>query len=126
MNGNIGMQCVKEFPDYRVLLVSHVCDLDIRGTYPNVSQLLNIARETCVMEFSKMQGITEEYRREVGVNLTACSMNAVEICEKILGAPPLDTLLAEFERSIGKKPDGDGLDLVVTNSPPRAIEDIPL
>lgn len=44
-----------------------------------------------------MKGITEEHRREVGVNLTAARTNAVEICEKILGAPSLDQLLEGFK-----------------------------
>lgn len=53
------------------------------------------------MEFSKMQGITEHHRREVGVNLTGGKTNAVEICEKILGAPSLDELLAKFRSDKG-------------------------
>jgi len=92
-----GLTCIKEIPNYRTLIFAHVADLDIVSTYPNVSQLLNIARETCVMEFCIMKGITEEHRREVGVNLTAARTNAVEICEKILGAPSLDQLLEGFK-----------------------------
>ncbi|MOA62174.1 hypothetical protein D3C78_1875150 [compost metagenome] len=63
------------------------------STYPNVSQILNIARETTVMEFSAMKGIPEEHRREVGVNLTGGRVNALEICQKIMGAPKLDAML---------------------------------
>lgn len=50
-----------------------------------------------------MEGISEYHRREVGVNLTGGKTNAVEICEKILGAPALDELLAKFrsERGLG-------------------------
>jgi hypothetical protein len=61
-----------------------------------VSQLLNIARETTVMEFSAMKGISELHRREVGVNLTAGRVNALEICQKILAAPKLDDLLKAY------------------------------
>lgn len=50
-----------------------------------------------------MEGITEEARREVGVNLTGGRVNAVEICQKILGAPTLDELLGRFEQHLGKK-----------------------
>lgn len=114
MAGPEGIQCIEEFPDYGTLCFAHVADLDIVSTYPSVSQLLNIARETCVMEFSQMKGITEEHRREVGVNLTGGRVNAVEICQKILGAPSLDRLLGEFKASLGKS-DGAGLDMVVTN-----------
>lgn len=50
-----------------------------------------------------MEGINENDRREVGVNLTGGKTNAVEICEKILSAPSLDELLASFkaERGLG-------------------------
>lgn len=110
-----GLKCVKDFPDYHTLVFAHVADLDIVSTYPNVSQLLNIARETCVMEFSFMEGISQEYRREVGVNLTGGRTNAVEIGQKILGAPTLDQMLdAYLERkaALAKKPMLiDGVDL---------------
>lgn len=107
-----GLACVKQFPDYKTLIFTHVADLDIVSTYPNVSQLLNIARETCVMEFSRMEGITEEARREVGVNLTGGKTNAVEICQKILSAPTLDDMLASYkQRGEPKKLSSDGNDL---------------
>lgn len=101
-----GMACVKELVDYKTLIFTHVSDLDIVSTYPVVSQVLNIARETCLMEFSRMKGVRETERREVGVNLTAGRVNAVEICEKILKAPTLDQLLGEFKATIGKKSNG--------------------
>lgn len=96
MAGPNGIKCVKEFPDYRSLIWTHVADLDIVSTYPNVSQILNIARETVVMEFSALWGISESHRREVGVNLTGCRTNALEISQKIFKAPKLDTLLAGY------------------------------
>lgn len=96
-----GITCLKEIPDYKTLVFSHVADLDIVSTYPNVSQLLNIARETCVMEFSRMLGVSTHHRREVGVNLTGGRVNAVEICEKILKAPTLDDLLQGFQERHG-------------------------
>jgi hypothetical protein len=70
--------------------------LDVVSTYPNVSQLLNISRKTCVFEFSRMKGISEHHRREVGVNLTGGRVNAVEIGQKILGMPEMDELVSEF------------------------------
>lgn len=107
-----GLDCVKQFPGYQTLIFTQVADLDIVSTYPNVSQILNIARETCVMEFSRMSGISEQYRREVGVNLTAGRGNAVEIGQKILGAPSLDDMLAKFQAHKAKKETTGGGDLV--------------
>lgn len=97
-----GLQCIEELPEYRTQLYAHVVDLDVVSTYATVSQLLNISRETCAMEFSKMKGIPEEYRRELGVNLTAGRGNAVEIARKILRAPTLDELLEDFQATTGK------------------------
>jgi len=91
-----GIKCVKDYPDYKTMVFVHVSDLDVVSTYPNVSQLLNISRKTCVFEFSRMKGISEHHRREVGVNLTGGRVNAVEIGQKILGMPEMDELVSEF------------------------------
>jgi hypothetical protein len=120
-----GLKCVGGYPNYHTLIYTHVADLDIVSTYPNVSQLLNIARETCVMEFCRMRGISEEHRREVGVNLTGGKTNAVEICQKILGAPTLDQMLGMMEDHLAKKgpalaPPFDINDLVDMNALPKA------
>jgi DNA polymerase elongation subunit (family B) len=96
MAGPNGMACIKGFPGYGSLIWSHVADLDIVSTYPTVSQNLNIARETVVMEFGQMKGIPEVWRREVGVNLTGGRTNAVEICQKILKGPSMDQLLKNY------------------------------
>lgn len=99
MAGPNGVKCVKDFPDYRSLIWTHVADLDIVSTYPNVSQILNIARETTVMETSALQGVSDYHKRELGVNLTGCSTNVLEIGQKILRAPKLDELLAGYLKS---------------------------
>jgi hypothetical protein len=53
-----------------------------------------------------MEGISELHRREVGVNLTGGRTNAVEICQKIMAAPALDDVLANYRASKAKKPMG--------------------
>lgn len=50
-----------------------------------------------------MEGISELHRREVGVNLTGGRTNAVEICQKIMAAPALDDVLANYKASKVKK-----------------------
>lgn len=101
MAGPNGIKCVKEFPDYRSLIWCHVADLDIVSTYPTVSQILNIARETTVMEFSAIWGVSENNKRAVGVNLTGCKTNALEIAQTIYKAPKLDDLLAGYLKRRG-------------------------
>lgn len=96
MVGPNGLKCVKDYPEYFSMLFAHVADLDIVSTYPNVSQILEISRENCVMEFCGIRGVTEHVKREAGVNLTGGRTNAVEITQKIFGAPSMDVLLKEF------------------------------
>lgn len=43
-----------------------------------------------------MQGIDEDVRRELGVNLTGGRTNATEILQKVMHAPKLDELVAGF------------------------------
>lgn len=96
MTGPNGIKCVKDFPNYRSLIFAHVADLDIVSTYPNVSQILNIARETTLMETAALQGVSDSTKRELGVNLTGSRTNAIEIAQKVLKAPRLDVLLAAY------------------------------
>lgn len=111
MAGPNGLRCIKDFPDYKSLIFAHVADLDIVSTYPNVSQILNIARETTVMETAALQGVSDHTKRELGVNLTGSRTNAIEIAQKILKAPRLDTLLAAYLKSKGE---------VVETTPPKS------
>lgn len=71
-------------------------DIKIISTYPRVSQLLNISRETVVMEFSAIRGVSEHNKREIGVNLTGGRTNALEVTQKALGAATLDQMLASY------------------------------
>ena len=96
-----GISTVKDLPGYKTLHRHHEADLDIISTYPRVSQLLNIGRETTVMEFSRIKGVSEHHRREVGVNLTGGRVNALEICQKILKAPTLDQMLHKYLEAKG-------------------------
>lgn len=99
MAGPNGIKCVKDLPDYKSLIWTHVADLDIVSTYPNVSQILNIARETTVMETAAVQGVSDYHKRELGVNLTGCRTNVLEITQKVLRGPKLDELLAGYMKS---------------------------
>lgn len=79
--------------------------ISIVSTYPNVSQILNIARETTVMETAALQGVSDVRKRELGVNLTGCRTNALEIAQKVMKAPKLDKLLKAYLMSKGEKVD---------------------
>lgn len=54
-----------------------------------------------MLELSSIEGVPEEVRRRVGLNLTGGDTNAVEFCTKVYKAPTLPTLLDGFKREIG-------------------------
>lgn len=71
-----------------------------------------------------MKGVSEHHRREVGVNLTGGRVNAVEISQKILGAPSLDDLVNEFRLEHGLPTQPIDPRYVVTHEPEmKRIED---
>lgn len=76
------------------------------------------------MEFSRIKGIAEKTKRELGVNLTAGPVNAIELCEKVLGAPSLDQLVDLFEVEFGKKQYTDGLDMEMEMGMKSPVEEI--
>lgn len=55
------------------------------------------------MEFCRIQGVTEEVKREFGVNLTAGRVNAIEMTQKVMQAPSMDTLLQGYLAHKAKK-----------------------
>lgn len=97
---NNGLPLIKEAPHIRSMLRAHVSDLDIEGTYPNVEDILNISKETTLMELFEMAGVPDGVRRSIGVNLTAGAVNAIEISQRAFNLPTSNQLLASFEREI--------------------------
>lgn len=61
-----------------------------------MSQILNVGRETLVMEFSMIQNISESVRRSFGVNLICGETNAVELCQKTRKGVSLDCMLESY------------------------------
>ena len=66
--------------------------IDIEGTYPNGEDIMNISKETTYREMCMIRGLTESERREVGINLSGGTVNAIEICSKVLQLPALARL----------------------------------
>jgi hypothetical protein len=58
--------------------------------------MLNQSRETTLIELIYVDGVTEEVRRRVGVNLTAGRINAMEIATDFFLLPDKDTVLETF------------------------------
>lgn len=57
------------------------------------------------METAALQGVSDHTKRELGVNLTGSRTNAIEIAQKVLKAPRLDSLLQAYLKSKGEKVD---------------------
>lgn len=53
---------------------------------------MNISKETTYRELHLIRGLSEDDRRQVGINLSGSVSNAVEICVKVLQLPSLSQL----------------------------------
>lgn len=87
-----GIPIIKEMPLTNSMARAHCCDIDIEGTYPNGEDIMNISKETTYRELHLIRGLTENDRRQVGINLSGGVANAVEICNKVLSLPALAEL----------------------------------
>jgi len=112
-----GLQCVDEVPNYHSHIWAAVADLDISATYPSVEKLCNISKETTMAEIIAVEGLDENQRRAVGINLTGGFVNATEICVRVFKAPTFETLLADFtgevlsdEEAFAWHEDGSGIE----------------
>lgn len=94
------MKVIEEMPNEPTMIFVHVADLDVEGTYPNEQILLNISRETTMMELVDIQGVSERERRAIGVNMSGGAVNAVEICNSLYKTPALGELLVLFEEEL--------------------------
>lgn len=92
-----GLKCLKDYPDLKTYLRAFVFDLDVSSAYPNSEICFNISKETTLRELCGVQGIPEDIKRRAAMNLTMPRQNAYEICQDILGAPSLPSLLKQYE-----------------------------
>ena len=95
-----GLKVIEELPDFPTTMFAHVADLDVEGTYPNEEIILNISKETTAAELSKIQGMSTQVQRSVGINLSGGNVNAVEICMQAFNAPSFDELLEAFQKTV--------------------------
>lgn len=95
---NNGIACLKEFPHIRSMIRGHVADLDVKSSYPYTEIFLNISKATTMLELCSIDGVTEEVRRRIGLNLTGGATNAAEFCIKAYKAPTFPTLLEAYHK----------------------------
>lgn len=70
---------------------------DVAAAYPNGEDISNASAETTVAEISQIEGIDNTTLRNVGINLTGGSNNAIELCCSVMKYPTFDMLSKAFE-----------------------------
>jgi hypothetical protein len=84
---NNGIRMLKELPDVRSMVRKGVSDADITSTYPNGEIIMNLSKETTMMELGRIKGVEKDRQRLIGINLTGGPANAIEILTEVTGAP---------------------------------------
>jgi hypothetical protein len=94
-----GWACVEELPNYKTNVYAYTLDCDLTTAYPGVEDQTNMCGETTYREVLAIHGVTEQSRREQGINLAASAQNnAVEISQAWFNAPSMLDVLAAFKR----------------------------
>lgn len=104
LNIDKGRLALMDFPEMRTLIRTMVADLDLKSSYPYTEIFLNISKGTTKHEVIKIEGVTDDQRRQVGINLTGGTTNAVQYCNIIHKLPMLSELDELFEEDFGIKP----------------------
>lgn len=92
---------VKVMQDWRglnSLVYFHVSDLDITSTYPAVQVLTNASKPTTVREVVKVEGVSEENKRRMFVDMLTGVSSCVEVCNIGFGLPTLTELQSIYQR----------------------------
>lgn len=114
MNDFVGLKLFKDLPNVNSMMFIHVADLDCVSTYPTSESCLNLSKTTTKYEFSKFAFLNYEQQREVSLNLTAGSVNALEILQTTCSFPTHNEVFKAFTA----KTDSN----VITFNPP-VVED---
>ena len=94
-----GWACVEELPNYKTNVYAYTLDCDLTTAYPGVEDQTNMCGETTYREVLAIHGVTEQSRREQGINLAASAQNnAVEISQAWFNAPSMLDVLAAFKK----------------------------
>lgn len=94
-----GIFALKEFPKLRSSIRIQVADIDVAAAYPTGEDIANVSHETTFREVSKIEGVSDEERREIGINLTGSRNNALSFCRTVYKTPKLPVLLEQYQES---------------------------
>lgn len=95
-----GLKCISDVEELQTLIRLYVSDLDIRSAYPWAEIVCNASKATTVMELVRIEGVSEEDRRRVGINMSGGTTNAINYCQTIHKHPGVH---AFYEEYLGQK-----------------------
>lgn len=99
VDNDTGIAFIKDLPSVKSMIRIHLADLDIEGTYPTIEVVANISKETTMRELSKIEGITEDNQRVIGINMSGGYANALEICQMSFGLVTPERWLQLYQMS---------------------------
>lgn len=91
---------LEELPDLKSSVYRFVSDADIGATYPTGEIIMNLSRETTMLEFCKIKGIAPDRQRAIGLDVTGGPANAIALCCEVLKAPTPMQLLDAFKQEL--------------------------
>lgn len=94
-----GLRVVEGMPDQPTLYRAHVADLDIRSAYPWAEICANISVETTVFEMARIEGVSIEDQKIIGLNIAGGITNSVEFCTTVYQLPTFKQVLEEYDKA---------------------------
>lgn len=94
-----GLRVVKGMVEQPTLYRAHVSDLDIRSAYPWGEICGNVSVETTVFELARIEGVTVEEQKIIGLNLSGGKTNAVEFCTTVYNLPTFEQIIIEYDKA---------------------------
>lgn len=101
-NAENGLSVISEIPNFYSAFRTQVADADLTQAYPSATNMMNQSRETTLIELINIQGVSEEWRRICGINLTAGRVNAMEIANELFLLPEKEVVLKAFLEKVGE------------------------
>lgn len=88
-----GLNFYEDAPNLSTLVFQDNADIDVTSSYPNATSALNTSRETMTKELIEIEGVSEQFRRESGINLFGGFVNSVEITQQLFSGKSMYDVL---------------------------------
>ena len=96
-----GLRNVKELPGMVTLAHGHSADIDVSSGYPNIERAMNMSKDTTVHELNRIEGLSVEEQRVVGLNILGGKSNSIGICNTLYRLPQPRDIYNAYLRSKG-------------------------